>query len=170
MTAARDTLPAGVTRVRMVEVGSRPEAAKPARSAGEYREEPRNGVNIVIEESSTAPPGAGILAGTQRALETPLPTGAQRALTFSLLLSAVRCTVQYVLLPFVLPWIGVAWSIPPWLTLVLGGVALASLARNVRALWRVRHARRWSYLGIAGLVGIALVLFMAVDLRALLGI
>src|SRR5947209_1339368 len=47
------------------------------------------------------------------ALETPLPAAAQKALTFGLVLSAVRCTLQYVLLPFVLPWVGLAASIPP---------------------------------------------------------
>jgi ABC-type iron transport system FetAB permease component len=103
------------------------------------------------------------------ALETPLPAAAQKALTFGLLLSAVRCTLQYVLLPFVLPWVGLAASIPPWAMLVLSGIALASLSRNVRNLWRMHHARRWSYLGLAMVVGSALVVFMVVDVRSLLG-
>jgi hypothetical protein len=78
--------------------------------------------------------------------------------------------VQYVLLPFVLPWIGVAAAIPPWLTLALGAVALASLARNLRYLWRLHHAQRWSYLALASIVGTTLVIFMVVDLRNVLGI
>jgi hypothetical protein len=102
-------------------------------------------------------------------LQTPLPTPAQRALTFGLLLSAIRCTIQYVLLPFVLPWIGIAASIPPWITLGLGGLAMASLIRNVRSLWRLRHARRWSYLVLAIIVSAALAAFMVTDLRVLLG-
>jgi len=77
--------------------------------------------------------------------------------------------VQYVLLPFVLPWIGVAASIPPWITLALGGLALLLLTRNVRYLWRLHHARRWSYLWLAMVVGSALVVFMVVDVRSLLG-
>ena len=105
----------------------------------------------------------------RRAPETPLPAPAQRALTFGLLLSALRCTVQYVLLPFVLPWIGVAASIPPRVTLVLGGLALASLTRNVRSLWRLHHARLWSYLALAFGVAVALVLFMVMDLRNIVG-
>ncbi|MBV9282850.1 MAG: hypothetical protein JOZ41_22475 [Chloroflexi bacterium] len=112
---------------------------------------------------------SAVAAGAQRGAESPLPAPAQRALTFGLLLSALRCTVQYILLPFVLPWIGVAASIPPWVTLVLSGLALASIARNVRYLWRLRHARRWSYLGLASMVATALLLFMVMDLRNLLG-
>ena len=102
--------------------------------------------------------------------DAPLPAPAQRALTFGILLSALRCTVQYVVLPFVLPWIGVTTTIPSWLTLSLGMLALAALARNVRYLWRMRHARRWSYLFLAVVVAGALLLFTAVDLRALFGL
>jgi ABC-type iron transport system FetAB permease component len=106
---------------------------------------------------------------THRAPGSPLPARAQRALTFGLLVSALRCTVQYVLLPFVLPWIGVAASIPPWITLGLSVLALASLTRNVRYLWRLRHAQRWSYLALASIVAVALVLFMVMDLHHFLG-
>ncbi len=98
-----------------------------------------------------------------------LPARAQRALTFGLALSALRCTIQYVVLPFVLPWVGVASAIPPWLTLALGLLALAALARNVRYLWRQRHARRWSYLLLAAIVAVSLIVFAVVDLHALLG-
>lgn len=99
--------------------------------------------------------------------ETAFPQPAQRALTFGLLLSACRCTVQYVLLPFVLPWIGIAASVPPWVTLVLGGLALAALIRNVLSMWRLRHARRWSYLGLASISSTALLIFLAIDLHNL---
>lgn len=123
---------------------------------------------VANETGSTTP--ARSLAGIRPGAPVPLPAPAQRALTFALLLSALRCTVQYVVLPFVLPWIGLAAAIPPWITLILGTVALASLARNVRIMWRTRHARRWSYLTIAGIVGASLLLFTVVDLRALLRI
>lgn len=113
---------------------------------------------------------AGMNAAAAPAAEPPLPAPAQRALTFGLLLSAVRCTIQYVLLPFVLPWIGVTGKVPPWLTLALGALAIAALVRNVRTLWRVRHARRWSYLFLAVVVAATLLVFAAVDLHTLLGL
>lgn len=109
---------------------------------------------------------ATVTAGSEAS--TPLPAPAQRALNYALLLSALRCTMQYVMLPFVLPWIGVAATIPPWVTLALGALALGSLARNVRYLWRVRHARRWSYLVLASIMAAALLVFVTVDVRALL--
>jgi hypothetical protein len=123
---------------------------------------------MVTEERSTAQALSGVRSAVQRAPGPPLPAPAQRALNFGLLLSAVRCTAQYVVLPFVLPWIGVAAAIPPWVTLALGALAILFLARNVRNLWRLRHARRWSYLVLALIVGASLLLFTVVDLRTLL--
>lgn len=119
-------------------------------------------------EIGGAPPVSGVIVEAHRAPDPPLPAPAQRALTFGILLSALRCTVQYILLPFVLPWIGVATSIPPWITLALSGVALIFITRNVRYLWRLRHARRWSYLALAVLIGAALLVFAVVDVRAIL--
>ena len=96
-----------------------------------------------------------------------VPPPVERAFTVALLISAFRCTVQYILLPFVVPWIGVA-TLPPWFTLALSLLAAGMLVRNGRALWRLRHAQRWTYLllGVA-LIG-SLLLFIAIDLRALL--
>jgi ABC-type iron transport system FetAB permease component len=84
------------------------------------------------------------------------------------LLSGLRCTVQYVVLPFVLPWIGVTTTVPPWITVVLSALALAALIRNLRSLWRLRHPRRWNYLVLAAGVIASLLVFTAVDLHTLL--
>ena len=108
------------------------------------------------------------------AAEEALPSGAmpapvERAFTFAILLSALRCTVQYVILPFVLPWIGVVAEVPAWVTLALSLLAFFSLARSVRILWRMRHAQRWNYLILAFVVLAALLLFVFVDARRLIG-
>lgn len=124
---------------------------------------------MITEKIDTVPSAPDVAAGAHQVPEDSLPTPARLALTFGLLLSALRCTVQYVLLPFVLPWIGVAVSIPPWVTLVLGGLALASLTRNVRYLWRLQHPRRWSYFALACIVAAALMLFMVIDVHNFLG-
>lgn len=108
--------------------------------------------------------------GRRRAASSgALPAPVERAFTFAILLSALRCTVQYVVLPLLLPWIGVVAEVPVWVTLILTTVALISLIRSVRLLWRVRHAQRWSYLALAAVVMAALALFFFVDLRSLRG-
>lgn len=124
---------------------------------------------MISEEIGATAPAPGPIAGARPAPQNPLPERAQRALTFGLMLSALRCTVQYVVLPFVLPWVGVATSVSVWVTLVLGGIAIASLTRNVRYLWRLRHAQRWRYLGFAVIVAASLALFMVIDLHRVIG-
>ncbi|HEX6506372.1 MAG TPA: hypothetical protein VF221_01960 [Chloroflexota bacterium] len=123
---------------------------------------------MATEELSNVGSPLGMMAEAPLAPDPPLPARSRRALTFGLLLSALRCTAQYVVLPFVLPWIGVTTTIPPWVTLGLGALALGSLARNVRYLWRLHHPRRWSYIVIAVIVAAALLVFTVVDLHALL--
>src|SRR5947209_2579325 len=110
----------------------------------------QEGYEMATDEVRSARAFAGMRASAAApSADAPLPAPAQRALSFGLLLSAVRCSIQYVLLPFVLPWIGVTGAIPPWLTLALGTLAVAALARNLRTLWRLRHAQRWNYLFLA---------------------
>ena len=64
---------------------------------------------------------------------------AERAFSLSLLVSAVRCILAYVILPFVTPLIGLASGVGP----VVGiGIALVALVANVislRRFWRLRH-------------------------------
>lgn len=94
-----------------------------------------------------------------------MPAPVERAFTYAILLSALRCTMQYVVLPFVLPWIGVVAEVPAWVTLALAGAG-ALLARAQRAHpGRMRHAQRWSYLALAFVVFAALVLFVTMDLQ-----
>lgn len=109
----------------------------------------------------------GLSAAPVLSADARLPERAQRALTFGLLLSALRCTAQYLIFPFVLPWIGVTAALSRWLTLALCMFALAVLARNVRYMWILRHPRLRSYLVLAALVAASLLVFLAVDLQAL---
>lgn len=119
------------------------------------------------EQLKTASPGFDGASVGRQAPE-PLPVPAQRALTFGLLLSALRCTLQYIILPFVLPWVGVTTRVAPWVTVLLGALAVTALGRNVYYLWRLHHARRWSYLMLAGLVAATLAIFAVVDVHAIL--
>jgi hypothetical protein len=90
----------------------------------------------------------------------------QRVLGGSLVVVAIRCTLQYVVLPFVLPLVGVGTQISLWLSSALEVFALGLMAYNVRRLWRTSW--RWRYLGLSLLMGSMLVMFLILDLQALL--
>lgn len=122
---------------------------------------------VTEAQGQTAHRAGGVAEETVPSGAMPAPV--ERAFTFAILLSALRCTVQYVVLPFVLPWIGVVAEVPAWVTLALTLLAFFSLARSVRILWRMRHAQRWNYLILAFVVLAALLLFVFVDARKLIG-
>lgn len=94
--------------------------------------------------------------------------GANRAFTTSMLVSGIRCTLTYVVLPFVAPLVGFAASVGPVLGLVIGAVALVSNAVSIRRFWRARHRWRvpvtWAHAAVIVLITV----LMVGDVRALI--
>lgn len=68
--------------------------------------------------------------------------GAQRTFSTSIVISAVRCLLTYVLLPFATPWLGLAPGVGPVLGIVIGVVAIAANVMSIRRFWRARHPWR----------------------------
>ena len=68
---------------------------------------------------------------------------AQRLFSGSILLSALRCLLSYVLLPVLSPLLGVATSVGPAVGLPIGVVALYFDVRGIRRFWLAGHRRRW---------------------------
>ncbi len=92
---------------------------------------------------------------------------ADRVLGGSMVWVAIRCTLQYVVLPFILPWFGVTGVFSAALSLVIEAVALVMIAYNVKRLWSTSW--RWRYVALsAGMLAI-MGLFAYLDLRVLLG-
>lgn len=86
---------------------------------------------------------------------------AQRLFSGSILLSATRCLLSYVVLPILTPLLGVATSVGPWVGLPLGVVALVFDVRGIRRFWLANHRLRWQISGIY-LVVMALVVTLVV--------
>ncbi|MGF1599016.1 MAG: hypothetical protein ACFCVK_19185 [Acidimicrobiales bacterium] len=66
---------------------------------------------------------------------------AQRGFSRSILVSGVRCTLTYIVLPFATPFLGLAPGVGPVIGLVVGVVALAANILSIRRFWRADH--RW---------------------------
>lgn len=77
---------------------------------------------------------------------------AQRAFGMSLIISGVRCTIQYVILPVVLPLIGFTGLISLPLVILLDFLALWLLISSLRYFWRTAHPRRFDMLPLATVV------------------
>ncbi|MEM9035470.1 MAG: hypothetical protein AAGD18_12835 [Actinomycetota bacterium] len=67
---------------------------------------------------------------------------AHRTFSTSIIVSAVRCLLTYVLLPFATPWLGLAPGVGPVLGIVIGVVAIAANVLSIRRFWRARHPWR----------------------------
>jgi hypothetical protein len=67
----------------------------------------------------------------------------------SMLISAVRCTLTYVVLPFVAPAVGLATGVGPVLGLVIGSFAMVCDVFTIRRFFAVDHKWRWPVSAIA---------------------
>ncbi len=67
----------------------------------------------------------------------------------SMLISATRCTLTYVVFPFVLPAAGFARGVGPVIGIIIGTIALACDTFTIRRFFAVDHKWRWHFSAIA---------------------
>lgn len=94
---------------------------------------------------------------------------ADRAFSTSILVSAVRCVLTYIVLPFVAPALGIAKDVGPWVGIPIGLVAILCNVLSMRRFWAADHKWRWGYTAIATIVIGLLLVLMATDVAELLG-
>ena len=93
----------------------------------------------------------------------PAPEGAaQRAFSTSIVVSATRCLLTYIVLPFVAPALGLAAGVGPAIGIPIGVVAIGCNILTIRRFWAADHRWRWAYTAIA-LTVIALLLVLMVE-------
>lgn len=94
---------------------------------------------------------------------------AERAFGLSLLFSGVRCILQYVVLPFILPALGVAANVTVPLLIGITLVAIVALIFSLRRFWAVGYEYRWQYLLVSVVALILMFAFLALDFQQLGG-
>jgi hypothetical protein len=94
--------------------------------------------------------------------------GPARLFNVSTIVSGIRCTFAYLILPFAAPFLGLSPSVGPILGLSIGAVALVANVYSIRRFWSSRHPWRKPvtvvHLGVIGL----LVALAVSDIRSLL--
>lgn len=83
---------------------------------------------------------------------TATAADAQKAFQTSVAVAAVRCLIMYILLPFVLPAIGIAAGVGPWIGLPIAVAAIVAVTMSIRRFWRADHSKRWHYTVIGTVV------------------
>ena len=87
---------------------------------------------------------------------------AETAFQRSMLISATRCTLTYIVFPFVLPAFGIATSVGPALGLTIGVLALVCDVFSIRRFFAADHRWRWHFTVVA-LCVIALLTVLLVE-------
>lgn len=90
-----------------------------------------------------------------------------RVLGGSFVFVAIRCTLQYIVLPFVLPVLGLGGRFSVIISLALEVFALGLMTYNVWQLWPTRW--RWRYLALSAVAATLVGIFIYTDVRALVG-
>ena len=67
----------------------------------------------------------------------------------SMLISAIRCTLTYVVFPFVMPAVGFATGVGPVVGIVIGVVAMTCDVYTIRRFFAVDHKWRWHFSAVA---------------------
>ena len=92
---------------------------------------------------------------------------ARRAFRTSILITTVRCLLMYIVLPFVLPAIGVATDAAPAIVLPINFLAMVMIVMSIRRFWRADHPKRWWYTALGSTVLGFLVYLVIADVMAL---
>ncbi len=95
-------------------------------------------------------------------------TRAERAFSFALLFSGVRCIFMYVVLPFVLPVIGIAGNFSLYIDIVINLIAIAAVVYSLRKFWIIDYKYKWQYTPVAVVALVVLVAFIGLDIHELL--
>ncbi|MDX2140620.1 MAG: hypothetical protein SF123_21235 [Chloroflexota bacterium] len=99
----------------------------------------------------------------------PVQTDSKAETVFgsALLFSGIRCVLQYAILPFALPLIGVAADVATPISLAINLVAIIALGYSVRRMWQINYKHKWLYTGIGAVSLIIMISFILLDIGIL---
>ncbi|MDO5533619.1 MAG: hypothetical protein Q4F65_03070 [Propionibacteriaceae bacterium] len=96
--------------------------------------------------------------------------GAQRAFRASVIISAVRCTITYVLVPVLLPLLALSGWLAAPIGIALCIVAAVNGIVSLRRFWSAEHPKRWLYAAFLAVVFVILGIALVSDLSRLGGL
>ena len=109
------------------------------------------------------PPADRFMRKLLRLDDTDTATAAEARSAFqkSLLFTTCRCLLMYIILPFVLPLVGIARGVGPVIGITIGILAMISIVYSIRRFWKADHSKRWHYT-IFGTVIIGFLIYLTI--------
>src|ERR1700688_1778071 len=92
-----------------------------------------------------------------------------RIFSASIFLSALRCLLSYIVMPVVLPAIGLARGVGPAIGIPIGILALTFDYLGIRRFWLADHRQRWAFSAIYAVVGTMVLVLLIVDIIDVVG-
>lgn len=93
--------------------------------------------------------------------------GARRSTTTAIVLSGIRCTITYLVIPILAPFIGLLETLDAPISIGLSATAAVVGIAGLRRFWMADHRARWSYTAFIGLVLVMLFVAIAFDVSKL---
>jgi len=93
----------------------------------------------------------------------------ERLFSQSILISAVRCLLTYILFPFVFPIIGITSGIGSGIGLVIGTIAIVANVFSIRRFHKADHRYKWPVSALNASIIVLLVILVALDANSLFG-
>ncbi len=92
---------------------------------------------------------------------------ASKTFSTSMVISGIRCTLTYVVFPWLLPLVGVAGGITAGLGLPIGLVAIFFNVLSIRRFWKSNHKLKWLVTTVNFCVIILLSILVVMDISDL---
>ncbi|WP_419945703.1 hypothetical protein [Candidatus Poriferisodalis sp.] len=108
------------------------------------------------------------MSGTAASTAAEFEEAPARTFRFAILISAVRCTLTYVILPFVAPLVGLAAGVGPAVGIPIAVVALWANVASIRRHWHAGHRWRWPISLLNAGIIVLLVILLVLDVNQLL--
>lgn len=92
---------------------------------------------------------------------------AHAAFQRSMAISALRCTLTYVVFPFLVPVVGFTAGVGPAIGIIIGVIAIACDVFTVRRFFAVDHRWRWQFSTLIVMVVVLLSVLLVEDIAQL---
>lgn len=121
-----------------------------------------------MSDATTMPESSSPASGTTGS-QTETNGNAERVFSKSVAISGIRCTLTYLVFPFVAPLIGLTSSVGAVIGVLIGVVAIVFNLMSIRRLFAADHPYKWWAGALNASVIVLLTVLFVVDSQTLLG-
>jgi hypothetical protein len=93
--------------------------------------------------------------------------GAEGVFGKSIMVSGLRCTLTYIVLPLLAPIFNLSGASLPVIGLLLGAVSMVAIVISMRRFFAADHKYRWGYATIGGAIFVMLIIAGIMDISTL---